>query len=159
MIAIYPGSFDPITLGHIDIIERGAKLFDKVIVAVLSNPSKNPLFTVDKRLKQIAECTKHIHNVEVDSFGGLTVEYAKENRAGVLLRGLRVLSDFEKELQMAHTNKTLNSEIETVFLATTKEYSFLSSSIVKEIAQFGGSIDHLVSANIAQDMYQKYQKP
>lgn len=158
MIAIYPGSFDPITLGHIDIIERGAKLFEKVIVAVLSNPSKSPLFTVERRIEQISECTQHIKNVEVDSFLGLTVEYAKLHHAGVLLRGLRVLSDFEKELQMAHTNKTLSQEIETVFLATNKEYSFLSSSIVKEIAQFGGSIDHLVSANIALDMYQKYQK-
>ena len=157
MIAIYPGSFDPITLGHIDIIERGAKLFDKVIVAVLSNPSKNPLFTVDKRLEQITKCTQHIENVTVDSFAGLTVEYAKLHHAGVLLRGLRVLSDFEKELQMAHTNKTLNQEIETVFLATTTEYSFLSSSMVKEIAQFGGSIDHLVSPNIAKEMYEKYQ--
>ena len=156
-IAIYPGSFDPITLGHIDIIERGAKLFDRVIVAVLSNPSKNPLFSVERRLKQISVCTQHINNVKVDSFAGLTVEYAKLHNAGVLLRGLRVLSDFEKELQMAHTNKTLNKEIETVFLATNKKYSFLSSSIVKEIAQFGGSIDHLVSANIAKDMYQKYQ--
>jgi len=157
MIAIYPGSFDPITLGHIDIIERGAKLFDRVIVAVLSNPSKSPLFTVEKRIDQIAKCTEHIKNVEVDSFAGLTVEYAKLHNAGVLLRGLRVLSDFEKELQMAHTNKTLNQEIETVFLATTKEYSFLSSSIVKEIAQFGGEISHLVSANIVQDMCNKYQ--
>ncbi len=157
MIAIYPGSFDPITLGHIDVIERGAKLFDKVIVAILSNSSKSPLFTVDKRTEQITECTKHIANVEVGSFTGLTVEYAKLHNAGVLLRGLRVLSDFEKELQMAHTNKTLNYEIETVFLATTTEYSFLSSSIVKEIAQFGGSIDHLVSENVAQDMYHKYQ--
>ncbi|WP_019506215.1 pantetheine-phosphate adenylyltransferase [Pleurocapsa sp. PCC 7319] len=157
MIAIYPGSFDPITLGHIDIIERGAKLFDRVIVAVLSNPSKKPLFTVDKRIEQITECTQHIANVKVDSFVGLTVEYAKLHHAGVLLRGLRVLSDFEKELQMAHTNKTLNHDIETVFLATTKEYSFLSSSIVKEIAQFGGTIDHLVSENVAQDMYSKYQ--
>ena len=157
MIAIYPGSFDPITLGHIDIVERGAKLFDKVIVAVLSNPSKKPLFTAEKRIKQISQCTQHINNVEVDSFVGLTVDYAKLHNAGVLLRGLRVLSDFEKELQMAHTNKTLNSEIETVFLATTKEYSFLSSSIVKEIAQFGGTIDHLVSSSIAEDMYQKYQ--
>lgn len=157
MIAIYPGSFDPITLGHIDIIERGAKLFEKVIVAVLSNPSKQPLFSVEQRLLQITQCTQHLPNVEVDSFAGLTVEYANLHHAGVLLRGLRVLSDFEKELQMAHTNKTLNSEIETVFLATNKEYSFLSSSIVKEIAQFGGLIDHLVSPNIAQDMYQKYQ--
>lgn len=158
MIAIYPGSFDPITLGHIDIIERGAKLFERVIVAVLSNPSKTPLFTVETRIEQITECTNHIANVKVDSFVGLTVEYAKLHNAGVLLRGLRVLSDFEKELQMAHTNKTLNCEIETVFLATTKEYSFLSSSIVKEIAQFGGTIDHLVSPNIVEDMYQKYQK-
>ena len=157
MIAIYPGSFDPITLGHLDIIERGAKLFEKVIVAVLSNPSKNPLFTVKTRIEQLTECTEHISNVEVDSFVGLTVEYAKLHHAGVLLRGLRVLSDFEKELQMAHTNKTLNHEIETVFLATTKEYGFLSSSIVKEIAQFGGSIEHLVSPNIVEDMYQKYQ--
>ena len=158
MIAVYPGSFDPITLGHIDIVERGAKLFDKVIVAVLSNPSKQPLFTAERRIEQIAECTRHIDNVEVDSFVGLTVEYAKMRQAGVLLRGLRVLSDFEKELQMAHTNKTLNNEIETVFLATTKEYSFLSSSIVKEIAQFGGEINHLVSDNIALDIYQKYQE-
>jgi pantetheine-phosphate adenylyltransferase len=158
MIATYPGSFDPITLGHIDIIERGAKLFDKVIVAVLSNPSKQPLFTVEKRIEQITQCTQHISNVEVDSFVGLTVDYAKIHRAGVLLRGLRVLSDFEKELQMAHTNKTLNQEIETIFLATNKEYGFLSSSIVKEIAQFGGAIDHLVSQNIAKDMEQKYHQ-
>ena len=157
MIAIYTGRFDPITLGHIDIVERGAKLFEKVIVAVLSNPSKQPLFTVEKRIEQITQCTKHINNVEVDSFVGLTVDYAKLHNAGVLLRGLRVLSDFEKELQMAHTNKTLNQEIETVFLATTKEYSFLSSSIVKEIAQFGGTIEHLVSQDIAEDMEQKYR--
>ena len=157
MIAIYPGSFDPVTLGHIDIIERGAKLFEQVIVAVLSNPSKQPLFSAEKRIGQITQCTQHINNVKVDAFVGLTVKYAKQHNAGVVLRGLRVLSDFEKELQMAHTNKTLNQEIETVFLATTKEYSFLSSSIVKEIAHFGGSIDHLVSANVAQDMYQKYQ--
>lgn len=152
MIAIYPGSFDPITLGHLDIIERGAKLFETVIVAVLCNPSKTPLFSVEKRIEQIQCCTGHLSNIEVDSFSGLTVEYAKSRQANVLLRGLRVLSDFEKELQMAHTNKTLWEGIETVFLATTKEYSFLSSSIVKEIAQFGGAIDHLVPENIAEDI-------
>jgi pantetheine-phosphate adenylyltransferase len=157
MIAIYPGSFDPITLGHLDIIERGAKLFERVIVAVLSNPSKQPFFSVEQRIKQISICTQHLSNVEIDSFFGLTVDYAKMSRAGVLLRGLRVLSDFEKELQMAHTNKTLCEEIETVFLATTKEYSFLSSSVVKEIAQFGGAIDHLVPNNVAQDIYLHYQ--
>ena len=156
MIAIYPGSFDPVTLGHLDIIKRGAILFDSVIVAVLSNPSKKPLFTVEKRIEQISFCTQDLSNVKVDSFAGLTVDYANLCEAGVLLRGLRVLSDFEKELQMAHTNKTLSQDIETVFLATSKEYSFLSSSVVKEIAQFGGSIDHLVPENVANDMYQKY---
>jgi pantetheine-phosphate adenylyltransferase len=156
MIAIYPGSFDPITFGHLDVIERGAKLFDKVIVAVLSNPSKQPLFKVEQRIEQIAHCTKHLTNVEVDSFIGLTVDYAKLRQAGVLLRGLRVLSDFEKELQMAHTNKTLQDEIETVFLATAKEYSFLSSSVVKEIARFGGAIEHLVPESVAIDVYNIY---
>ncbi len=158
MIAIYPGSFDPITFGHLDIITRGSQLFEKVIVAVLSNPSKQPLFSVEKRIKQIRYCTKNLPNVEIDSFSGLTVTYAKLKGAKVLLRGLRVLSDFEKELQMAHTNKTLQEEIETVFLATTKEYSFLSSSVVKEIAQFGGKIAHLVPEEIAEDVYRYYQK-
>lgn len=156
MIAIYPGSFDPITLGHLDIIERSVTLFEQVIVAVLSNPNKNPLFSSQKRLEQIRYCTQHLSNVEVDSFTGLTVEYAKLRGANVLLRGLRVLSDFEKELQMAHTNKTLWEGVETVFLATTKEYSFLSSSIVKEIAQFGGSVAHLVPENVARDIYLYY---
>ncbi len=156
MIAIYPGSFDPVTLGHLDIIERGGKLFERVIVAVLSNPSKQPMFSVEKRLEQIRQCTQHLPNVEVDSFIGLTVEYAKQRNAKVLLRGLRVLSDFEKELQMAHTNKTLWDGIETVFLATAKEYSFLSSSIVKEIAQFDGSVAHLVPENVARDIYQYF---
>lgn len=156
MIAIYPGSFDPITLGHLDIIERSVSLFDRVIVAVLSNPNKTPLFTVEKRIEQIRYCTKHLPNVEIDSFSGLTVEYARLRGANALLRGLRVLSDFEKELQMAHTNKTLWEGIETVFLATAKEYSFLSSSIVKEIAQFGGSVSHLVPENVSRDIYSYY---
>jgi len=156
VVAIYPGSFDPITFGHLDIIERGVKLFDQVIVAVLCNPSKQSLFSQEKRIEQIRYCTQHLSNVEVDSFAGLTVEYAKNRNARVLLRGLRVLSDFEKELQMAHTNQTLWSGVETVFLATSKEYSFLSSSIVKEIAQFGGSISHLVPENIANDIFMYY---
>ncbi|PSB03379.1 pantetheine-phosphate adenylyltransferase [Merismopedia glauca] len=156
MIAIYPGSFDPITLGHLDIIQRGCRLFDRVIVAVLRNPSKSPLFTVEERIAQIRQSVPHLDNVEVDAFGGLTVEYARIKNAQVILRGLRVLSDFEKELQMAHTNKTLSQEIETVFLATSTEHSFLSSSVVKEIAKFGGSIEHLVPSHVAVEIFRCY---
>ncbi|MDP5018321.1 pantetheine-phosphate adenylyltransferase [Anabaena sp. UHCC 0187] len=158
MIAIYPGSFDPITLGHLDIIQRSSRLFEQVIVAVLRNPQKIPLFTVEQRLEQIRQATKHLPNVEVDSFDGLTVEYAQMQQAQVLLRGLRAVSDFEIELQMAHTNKTLSTQIETVFLATSNEYSFLSSSVVKEIARFGGSVNHLVPPHIALDIYQCYNQ-
>lgn len=157
MIAIYPGSFDPITLGHLDIIERGSKLFDRVVVAVLRNPGKTPLFSVEQRLRQIQTATQHLAHVEVDSFDGLTIDYANLIGAKVLLRGLRVMSDFEKELQMAHINKTLSKEIETVFLATSTEHGFLSSSIVKEIARFKGSIDHLVPAHVAAEIYQSYK--
>lgn len=157
-IAIYPGSFDPITFGHLDLIERGAKLFDQLIVAILVNPQKNPMFTVEQRIDQIHQSISHLNNVEVDSFNGLTVNYAKTRQARVLLRGLRVLSDFEMELQMAHTNKTLAAEIETVFLATSNEYSFLSSSVVKEIAKFGGSINHLVPEHIAIEIHKCYAK-
>lgn len=158
MLAVYPGSFDPITFGHLDIIERGCALFDHVVVAVLRNPNKSPLFTVAQRMEQIRQSTRHLPNLEVDSFDGLTVNYAKMRQAKVLLRGLRVLSDFEFELQMAHTNKTLSAQIETVFLATSNEHSFLSSSLVKEIARFGGSIDHLVPEHVAMDVYQCFAK-
>jgi pantetheine-phosphate adenylyltransferase len=158
VIAIYPGSFDPITLGHLDLIRRSSRLFERVIVAVLRNPNKRPLFTVEQRLEQIRLSTKHLPNVGVDSFDGLAVEYAQMQQAQVLLRGLRAVSDFEIELQMAHTNKTLSTQIETVFLATSNEYSFLSSSVVKEIARFGGSVDHLVPPHIALDIYQCYNQ-
>jgi pantetheine-phosphate adenylyltransferase len=158
-IAIYPGSFDPITLGHLDIIERGSKLFDRVVVAVLLNPGKTPLFTIEQRLEQIRTATQHLPQVEVDSFDGLTVTYAEQIGAKVLLRGLRVLSDFEKELQMAHTNKILSTEIETIFLATSTDYGFLSSSVVKEIAQFGGAIDRFVPPHVASEMQKCYKHP
>ena len=158
MIAIYPGSFDPITLGHLDVIERGCRLFDHVIVAISRNPNKNPLFSVQKRIEQIQTCTQHLSNVEVDHFESLTVDYAQRKNAQVLLRGLRVLSDFEYELQMAHTNKSLAASIETVFLATSNEHSFLSSSLVKEIAKFGGSVSHLVPSNIALELEQCFDK-
>ncbi|NJK27938.1 MAG: pantetheine-phosphate adenylyltransferase [Coleofasciculaceae cyanobacterium SM2_3_26] len=158
MIAVYPGSFDPITLGHLDIIERGCKLFDRIIVVVMENPSKRSLFPIDKRAEQIRQSTKHLSNLEVDSFTGLTVNYARMREAQVLLRGLRAVSDFEMELQMAHTNQSLWQEIETVFLATSTDYSFLSSSVVKEIARFHGSVDHLVPKHVALDIYECYAK-
>lgn len=151
-IAIYPGSFDPITLGHLDIIQRGSRLFTKVIVAVSRNPQKMPLFSVEQRMAQIQAATVELTNVEVDSFDCLTVTYARSQQAQVLLRGLRVLSDFEYELQMSHTNKSLWSDIETVFLTTSNEYSFLSSSLVKEIARFGGTVTHLVPPTVARDL-------
>ncbi|MBF2036812.1 MAG: pantetheine-phosphate adenylyltransferase [Leptolyngbyaceae cyanobacterium T60_A2020_046] len=158
MIAIYPGSFDPITFGHLDIITRGSQLYETVVVVVSTNPNKQPLFDAEVRIQQIRESVAHLSNVEVDSFTGLTVTYARMRKAKVLLRGLRVLSDFEKELQMAHTNKTLAEDIETVFLATSTEYGFLSSSLVKEIAKFGGAIDHLVPQHVARDICQCYAK-
>ncbi|PSB13993.1 pantetheine-phosphate adenylyltransferase [filamentous cyanobacterium CCP2] len=158
MIAIYPGSFDPITLGHLDIIERGCQLFDQVIVVVFRNPNKKPLFTLQQRTEQIRRSTQHLTNVEVDCFDGLTVTYARMRQAKVLLRGLRAVSDFEMELQMAHTNKTLSDDIETVFLATSTEHSFLSSSLVKEIARFGGSVHHLVPQPVALDIHKCYAK-
>ncbi len=155
LTAIYPGSFDPITLGHLDIVQRGCKMFDRVIVAVLGNPSKTPLFTVEERVKLIQQAVVHLPNVGVDSFNGLTVNYAQLQGAKIILRGLRVLSDFEMELQMAHTNKTLSATLETVFLATSNEYSFLSSSVVKEVARFGGAVDHLVPAHVALEIQQR----
>jgi pantetheine-phosphate adenylyltransferase len=157
LIAIYPGSFDPITFGHVDIIERGCRLFEQVIVAVLRNPNKTPLFTMQERIEQILTATSHISGVEVDCFSGLTVAYAKSKGAKVLIRGLRAVSDFEMELQMAHTNKTLSEEIETVFLATSNEHSFLSSSVVKEIAKLGGPIEHLVPSAIATALKQRFE--
>ncbi len=158
MLAIYPGSFDPVTLGHLDIIERGCRLFEKVIVAVSKNPNKSPLFTVQQRIEQLRSCTDHLINLEIDAFDTLTVNYAQQRQAQVLIRGLRVLSDFEYELQMAHTNASLSAKIETVFLATSNEHSFLSSSLVKEISQFGGSVTHLVPQNVAIELKKCFTK-
>jgi pantetheine-phosphate adenylyltransferase len=155
VISLYPGSFDPVTLGHLDIIERGCRLYETVIVAVVKNPNKIPLFTLEERVEQIRKATHHLPQVEVTSFMDLTVNYAQRRGAQVILRGLRALSDFEMELQMALTNKTLASSIETVFLATSSEYSFLSSSVVKEVARFGGSVDHLVPPHVALDLYER----
>lgn len=159
MRAIYPGSFDPVTLGHLDIIERGCRLFEHVTVAVLQNPNKSPLFTVDERIELIRTAVSPITNVSVTSFDGLTVNFAHMKGSQVILRGLRVLSDFEMELQMALTNKTLAEDVETVFLAASNEYSFLSSSVVKEVARFGGPVDHLVPTHVAKEIYSRCCAP
>jgi len=152
MRALYPGSFDPLTLGHLDLIERASGLFEAVVVAVLQNPSKTPAFSLEQRLTQIRSATGRLTNVEVGSFDGLTVQYARSCGAQVILRGLRALSDFEFELQIAHTNKSLAPDIETVFLATATQHSFLSSSVVKEVARFGGDVRHMVPTGVADDL-------
>ena len=152
MRALYPGSFDPLTNGHMDLIERAVSLFGEVVVAVLSNPSKRPAFSVEERIEQIRTATRHLSGVEVISFDGLTVTCAVTHRADLILRGLRAMSDFEYELQIAHTNRSLAEDLETVFMATTARHSFLSSSVVKEVARFGGSIDHMVPPEVAKDL-------
>ena len=152
MRALYPGSFDPLTNGHMDLIERASALFGEVIVAVLSNPSKKPLFTVEERIAQIQVSTAHLERIEVISFDGLTVHCAETHRADLILRGLRAMSDFEYELQIAHTNRSLAEDLETVFLATSTRHSFLSSSVVKEVARFGGPVDHMVPKEVAKDL-------
>ncbi len=157
MKALYPGSFDPITLGHLDLIERSSKLFESVIVLVAINSEKQYLFPVGKRIELIENSVQHLDNVEVESFFGLTVEYAKKQNATTIIRGLRAVSDFEKELQMAQINHSLRPDIETLFLATASEYSFLSSSVVKEIARFGGSVEHLVPLSVAKALQEHHQ--
>lgn len=143
-IAIYPGSFDPITKGHLDVLETGAKIFDKVIITVSHNINKKSFLTVTERIKLIQESTKHLGNVEVDSFEGLTVNYAKKKNATVLLRGLRAVSDFEYEMQLSQTNSSLCENIKTVFLITKPEYNFISSSTIKEILINNGDISKFV---------------
>lgn len=144
MTVIYPGSFDPVTNGHLDIISRCSKKFDKLIVAVLNNPAKKPMFTVEERVYLLREVTKEYDNVEIDSFSGLLVEYAKQKNVSLIVKGLRAVSDFEYELQMATMNKQLNDGIETFFLMTNTKYSYLSSSLVKEVAKFNGNISEIV---------------
>lgn len=155
-LAIYPGSFDPVTNGHLDIIERGLKLFDRIIVAVLHNISKKPLFTVEERVELLNESLKGMPNVEVDSFSGLLVDYAVEKNAGAVLRGMRAVSDFEHEFQMALMNRRLNRKIETVFLMTGLRWIFTSSSIIKEAGSFGGDIKDLVPPMVYEQLQEKF---
>ncbi len=152
MKILYPGTFDPLTNGHLDLIQRAEKLFGNVVVAVLENTNKIPTFDLEKRILQIRTSLSHLSNIEVISYSGLTVDCAKDVKANIILRGLRAMSDFEYELQIAHTNKSLNKEIETIFLSTNTNYSFLSSSLVKEVAKFGGEISHMVPVTVEDDL-------
>ena len=155
--AIYPGSFDPVTFGHLDIIRRAASIFDELTVSVLNNTQKTPLFSVEERVKILEKATKDLPNVKVDSFSGLLIDYAKRKDVHVAIRGLRAITDFEYELQIAQTNSKLsNGELDTMFLTTRLEYSYLSSSSVKEIAQFHGDVSQCVPDFVAELLYEKY---
>lgn len=156
-ISVCPGSFDPVTYGHVDIIERSCELFDHVYVAVLKNINKRPLFTVEERIQMLKHTTKHLSNVSVESFEGLVVEYAKKKGALAIVRGLRAVTDFEYEFKLAAMNRNLDPEIETVFMMTSSEYSFLSSSAVKEVASFGGNVSKWVSEEVAECLYSKFR--
>lgn len=156
--AIYPGSFDPLTNGHIDIIERALEIFDKVIIAVLHNPNKKALFTMEERVAMITESFNGSEAVEADAFGGLLVDYAKMKDAVAIIRGMRAISDFESEFQMALMNRKLNKEVQSVFLMTGFRWIFTSSSIIKEAAQFGGDISDMVPASVHKKLMEKYPK-
>jgi pantetheine-phosphate adenylyltransferase len=157
-IAIYPGSFDPVTKGHCDVVQRSLNLFDKIIVAVAADGTKDPLFTIEERLVMLKETFEETPRVEVDSFDGLLVEYAEQRRADAILRGLRAVSDFEHEFQMALMNRKLNRKVETVFLMTGLRWIFISSSIIKEAARFGGDTRGMVPDNVFRKLQEKFGK-
>lgn len=154
--AIYPGSFDPVTNGHVDILLRSSKIVDKLIVGVLNNSAKKSLFSVEERVSMLKELTKDLPNVEVTSFDGLLVDYMREIDASIIVRGLRAVTDFEYELQIAQTNHIENTDIETIFLTTNLQYSYLSSTIVKEFASYGGDISKFVPEQFVDRIYEKY---
>ena len=156
-ISIYPGSFDPVTLGHIDIIKRAAKMTDLLIVGVLKNSSKKGLFTIEERVDMLKEVTKDIPNVEIKSFDGLLVDFAKDTNANTIVRGLRAITDFDYELQMAQTNRALYEGADTIFIPTSIEYSFLSSTTVREIASLNGDISKFVAPYVEQKLKEKYE--
>jgi len=155
-VAIYPGSFDPITNGHIDMVERGLRLFDKIIVCIMCNPGKETLFTIEERLEMIRESLKKFPNLEIDSFDGLLVDYGAKRNANAILRGMRAVSDFEYEFQLALMNRKLNRKIQTVFLMTGFRWIFTSSSIIKEAARFGGDVTGMVPPMVNQKLKEKF---
>ncbi|KIL44772.1 pantetheine-phosphate adenylyltransferase [Jeotgalibacillus soli] len=154
--AVCPGSFDPVTYGHLDIISRGAKVFDELYIVVLNNSAKQPAFSVEERIDLIRSVTKDIPNIKVDSYQGLLVNYAREIKANAIIRGLRAVSDFEYEMQITSMNRVLYEELETFFIMTNNQYSFLSSSIVKEVARYGGHISELVPPQVEEALMKKY---
>ena len=154
--AIYPGSFDPVTLGHFDIIKRSSEIFDQVIVGVLCNNAKSPLFSVEERVNMLKDVTSHFPNVEVQSFAGLLIDFVRSNDANVIVRGLRAITDFEYELQLAQMNRIIAPEIDTLFLTTNLKYAYLSSSMAKEVAMYGGDISSFLSPEIAEKVREKY---
>lgn len=158
-IAVVPGSFDPITNGHLDIIRRAADVFDTVYVAALKNSSKQPLFTIEERLELIAAVTKDIPNIRIESSSGLLIDYARSRKAKAIVRGLRAVSDFEYEMQITSMNRFLDESIETFFIMTKNQYSFLSSSIVKEVARYGGNVKGLVPPEVEEALKRKFQQP
>lgn len=154
-VAIYPGSFDPVTFGHLDVIRRAASMFDELTVSVLNNTQKTPLFSVEERVNMLKEVTSSLPNVEVQSFEGLLIDFVRKNDARVIVRGLRAITDFEYELQMAQTNRVIAPEVDTIFLTTNLRYSYLSSSIVKEIAEFDGEISAFLHPAVAEKVREK----
>lgn len=156
--AVYPGSFDPVTLGHFDIIMRTSQTMDRVVIGVLNNQAKKPLFTLEERVEMLKSVTQPFSNVEIQCFDGLTIDFARKNHAQVIIRGLRAVTDFEYELQLAQTNRVIAPEIDTMFLATSLKYSYLSSSIVKEIASLGGEIGEFLHPQVAEKMLDKYAR-
>ncbi len=154
--AIYPGSFDPVTLGHYDIIERSSKIFDKVIVGVLINSAKSPLFSVEERVKMLEDVTADLPNVEIKFFNGLLIDFVRQNEANVIVRGLRAVTDFDYELQLAQMNRVIAPEIDTLFLTTNLKYAYLSSSMVKEVAMYGGDISEFLEPAIADKVRAKF---
>ena len=155
--AIYPGTFDPVTYGHLDIIERSARMFDEVVVGILINHAKAPVFTAEQRVAMMRQAVSHLPNVTVRSFEGLLIEFAREQEAGFIVRGLRAVTDFEYELQMTQTNNVIAPDIDTIFLTTSLKYSYLSSSTVKELASFGADIGRFVPVHVMEQLNEKYK--